>query len=93
MKKLYAVYDIVAREIHGPILTFNADAAAIRTFSEILADNKTALSQHPADYTLLYLGTITENDDTLPQILASLGAEVILTGAQWLAVQEKNTGA
>lgn len=92
MQKLYAVHDIISKALEGPIMTFRADAAAIRMFSDLLGDNKTQLAQHPADYELLYLGYVND-DGEKPFIIGSPGADSILTGAQWLAVQEKNTGA
>lgn len=94
MKKIYAIYDNVAKQQTGPLFTQSADAAAIRLFSDGLADKTTTLGQHPQDYDLVYLGYLDEEDNNQGcrlNIVASLCDEVILRGSQWLAMHEKNT--
>lgn len=84
MRKLYAVYDLVAGEVIGPIFQHAADAAAIRDFSDVAADRNTTIGKHPADYQLISLGT-------LEGLQIKPAHELIVSGSQWLALQEKNT--
>lgn len=86
MKKLYAVYDLVAAEIVGPIFTHSADQAAIRDFSDVAKDARTTIGQHPADYQLVSLGQL-EGLNIKPQ------HELIISGSQWLALKERDTAA
>lgn len=89
MKGIYAVYDIIAKTIVGPLMMMNRDEPAIRIFTDALADKALTLGQHPADYELLKLAHI--NEDT-PEI-QPYETQTIITGKQWLAMQEKNTTA
>lgn len=52
---LCAVYDKKA-ESFGELVTFDSDAAAVRAFGDILADNRTMVGRHPEDYQLVRLG-------------------------------------
>lgn len=88
MKYIYAIYDLVAGEIAGPLFTYAADAAAIRAFSDIAGRNDTTIAAHVEDYELIKLGMVKDRD-----LIPGMGTETILTGRQWRALQEKSTGA
>lgn len=90
MKKIFAVYDRVAQDQVGPLMVFNREQAAIRIFTDGLADKSTTLGQHPDDYVLLALGEL--NEETAA-IIGYLEPGEVVTGRQWLALQEKSTGA
>lgn len=86
MHKLYAVYDMVAGEVVGPIFQAKADQVAIRQFNDVASDPRTIIGQHPADFQLMSFGT-------LEGFHVKLQHEMILSGSQWLAMQERKTGA
>lgn len=88
---IYAIYDNVAKDIVGNILTIHRHhASAIRMFGDVLANNQN-VRQHPQDYTLLCVGEIGHQDNSdLPQVEQfDGGAEVVMTGTAWLATQQK----
>lgn len=87
MNKIYAIFDNLAMTITGPLMTFKANAAAIRTFSDIAGDAQTNIGKHPADYDLLQVGHIDDQGNI------TVYRETVITGEQWLAAQERNTGA
>lgn len=89
--KLYAIYDIVAQQLVGQHLVLHKhDASAIRMFNDVALTKGTQINTHPADYRLIALGELREHDGQL--LLIPLN-EVTLEGSQWLAMQEKTTGA
>lgn len=86
---LYAIYDTIAEEYIGaPIYTFPAAPAAIRFFTDILADKQTSVGNHPQDYELHQLGFLQSVDPVIAE-----HREVILTGKAWLATQPQPTAA
>lgn len=82
-KRLYIVYDTVAASIVGEILQALSDAPAIRAFHDALKTPNSLISQHPADFQLLYIGAIEDNGDLLIDNRA-----VVATGAAWLESQK-----
>lgn len=82
-RSIYAVYDVKSESIIGGLIMERLDAPAIRAFHDAL-DPKltTVLSQHPADFTLLCLGSIEDNGQMYPNID---GPNTVATGAQWAA--------
>lgn len=79
-KKIYSVYDTKALEIFGGLLYVNNDEVARRGFHEALAHSESPLSKAPADYELLYIGTLdTQNATITPQ-----GPDVVARGTDWL---------
>lgn len=83
MKRLYCIYDRVASCILGSIIQEGSDAPAIRSFHDALRSPQSAISAHPADYDLLYLGDIL----TSGIILAVSPPVTVATGAGYLASQ------
>lgn len=84
MEKIYAIYDTLAKAILGQLQLFRHDAAAIRFFNDVASQQNTIVGQHPNDFELISLGTLGEGEFIFAQ------REVVITGAQWLAMQEKN---
>lgn len=111
MKYIYAVIDIKARALVGPLMHFHNDNVAMRTFSELAADKASQIARYPEDYELVKLGTLYDESHYDPmrddpprpidenhQPYTTIGIHntphgVVITGKQWLALQEKNTGA
>lgn len=58
---LFAVRDAKA-ELYTGLMTYNAKGAALRAFTDACNDKNHAFGQHPADYTMFFLGTY--NDET-----------------------------
>lgn len=86
-KTLYTIYDIVAKQITGNIMTMPNNAPAIRAFHDALAAKDSPLNAHPRDYNLIALGVVDDAgnmfvDNDMPQTVA--------TGAQWAAATEPN---
>src|SRR5690348_14745927 len=59
---LYQMFDTRAMQPLGPIFGVRAEGAAIRNFTDVLAQPDTLPGQHPEDFVLLHLGT--QNDET-----------------------------
>lgn len=83
MKRIYAIRDNVA-EAFGPLMTFSHDAPAIRAFSDVAADPNTQVGRHPGDFELLDLGVF---DEQASEIVCTVPARSVITGAQWQAAQ------
>lgn len=83
MEKIYAIYDLTARAIVGQLAMFRHDAAAMRFFSDVASQRETIVGMHPQEFELIALGMIDENQNVIPN------REKILTGEQWLAMQER----
>lgn len=91
MKRLYVVWDIVAKAIASSVLVYSGDPGAIRGFTDALQDPQGPYMRHPADFELCCIGEIEEGDS--PRVVHQSEEQVlgkpVLTGAQWLAMQAK----
>lgn len=83
---IYAVKDIVAKMIIGGLSLHKHEAAAIRWFTDGLLDGQTVLAKHPADFILIALGFL---DDEEGKIYAHDQEVEILSGKAWAALQEE----
>lgn len=83
-RALYTVYDLLAGETVGPIFPSPTDHTAMRDFATVCADPQTTIGKNPADYQLICVGYIRG-------MVIEPDTDVILTGSQWLATQEKGT--
>lgn len=79
---IYAVRDTVADLIIGGLQIHRAEASAIRTFGDAATMQGSVVQMHPADFELVRLGWLLEDNQTLEPDFA-----VVLTGARWLAAQ------
>ena len=61
---IFAVYDRKA-QYYLPPFTDQYEANAIRTFTEAVMTSETPLSQYPADFDLVHLGTMDVRDGDL----------------------------
>lgn len=68
---VFSVFDAKARTFSPPHL-FTAKGIALRTFSDMVTDEKTTISKHPIDFYLYYLGTFNETSG----LFVSVGAPV-----------------
>lgn len=98
MKKLYVVWDVVAMAIASSVLVYSGDPAAIRGFTDALQDPQGPYMRHPADFELWLICELEEMKDG-PRVFVNLKSaefavtpeirKVVLTGAQWVAMQAK----
>lgn len=86
---IYAIYDKVAETIVGNLWLYNHVAAAVRTFSDILSRDDTAQGQHPADYNLVELGVLVQDQGL---IIAHDKTNIVITGEAWLANRTAEQG-
>lgn len=97
MNKIYAVYDLVAQTIVGRFLHLEKhDAAAIRMFTDAIANPQTDLHAHTADYNLICIGTVLENtDDAIFPVEIDPACRIVITGLsiQTMKQQENQNNA
>lgn len=93
---IYAIIDTVAFAIAGNPQLLNSDAAAIRRFGDVLAQQGNPISDHPDDHILVCLGELNENFGLQPPYrLHQEGTEThvtafyreVITGKAWKATQ------
>ncbi len=61
---IYSIFDTASGLYSRPFFT-QADAEAIRTFTDIAADEGHSVGMHPEDYTLFRIGTFDDNNALL----------------------------
>lgn len=83
--KLYQLYDNVAMQVAGPIISGTRDEAVIRQFTDVLARPETLPGQFPEDFALMHIGE--QNQDTAEIIPRD--PEIIYTGRVWLRLQQQ----
>lgn len=81
---IYAIRDNVAEQIIGTLIMLKHEAAAVRSFGDIASMPESIVGKHPADFDLVQLGYITHTHQLEPDY------RLVITGAAWLAAQEKN---
>lgn len=88
-RQIYAIYDNVAEAIIGGLHLHPHQAPAIRMFSDVATMPNSQIALHPADFDLLLLGTLLD-DNTIE---GSKSSKIpIMTGANWSAAQQQPTG-
>jgi len=87
LKSLYMVYDLVAKTVLGGIIQESADPPAIRTFHDALANEQSLLAQHPADFNLILVGTLTDSGTIFSP---PDGPATVATGSAWLSSKENS---
>lgn len=80
---IYAIYDIVAEMFIGGLQLHKSEAAAVRVFDDLARDPQTGISRHTADYNLLFLGWLEEDQCITPDDSVH-GPTITLAGKQWL---------
>lgn len=100
MKKLYVVWDVVAKAIASAVLVYAGDPAAIRGFTDALADPQGPYAKHAADFELWCIAEVVELLESPKVLLEPLHAQQmppgqataypvkVLTGSQFVAMQE-----
>ena len=58
-RKVFSVFDVVAK-IYGMPFVFVHEGEALRWLSDMVADDRSSLNHHPADYKLYRLGTFDD---------------------------------
>lgn len=81
--RIYTIYDRKTDEI-SHLQKHKHEAAAVRSFCDIVADPQTMLNRHPEDYVLVCLGQVNE-DNTITgtarhiEIMTAVAAKEALT--------------
>jgi len=57
--KAYSIYDRKALQYHAPFFS-TADAAAVRSLTDLANDTSTTVGRHPDDYVLYCVGTFDD---------------------------------
>lgn len=87
IRGLYAIWDIKANDIVADVITLHRhDGTAARMFTDALG-GKGDLANHPADYKLLCLGTLSTSDgphDDAPPEFSAVQQRTVYTGQEWL---------
>lgn len=65
MKHMFAVYDVDAEEIVGPVWLLPSPAVAVRMFEDIARNPQSDVGKHPASFKLFQLGFIERMEVTL----------------------------
>lgn len=88
---IFAIRDRVAQRIVSGLEVQAHVAAAVRGFTDALSDPRQYLSKHPADFELIQVGWLVEDEGELPRAEKLQFGEdaVVLTGSAWMATQEK----
>lgn len=90
MKRLYVVWDIVAKAVASVVLVYAGDPAAVRGFGDALGDPKSPYARHVEDFELWCVGELLESVADGDAVLAAPAvvplSEVVLTGKQWAAM-------
>lgn len=73
---IYIVYDEVADQFIGGVRLHASDAAAVREFTDAAKMDGSHVKQHLADYQLIALGSITEDNHVAPN------KRIVITGRQ-----------
>lgn len=97
---IYAIRDTLAGMLIGGLHMHRHDAPAIRFFTDVATMPDSGIGRHPNDYELVCLANISD-DGTIEQwavpglngdtAYAKLDVRVVLTGAQWAAMQQEGT--
>lgn len=86
MQTLYivSIHDTKHKYYHRPVLCDDIKAAT-RSFYDVINDSKSQLSQHPDQYTMEILGTITSDDE---KITIEKTQRLLLSGTQALEAKQ-----
>lgn len=84
-QNLYTVYDLEAEQTMGAIMPYPRDAAAVRMFTNLLANKELITGQYPEQFTLQRLGEL----DTESAVIIACAPTLVLSGRMWLAEQRK----
>lgn len=79
---IYAIFDTVAGQIIGGLAFHKHEAAAIRFFSDVAVLENSQVGKHPADFELIRLGYIGQDNKTIVPDYS-----MVLSGAKWAAAQ------
>lgn len=83
MPKIFAIYDSKV-ESYGRPMFFLTKGEALRSWSDIINDDKSAFHKHPEDFTLFELGEFDETSGKIQQLPTpvSLGVAIEFKNAQ-----------
>lgn len=77
---LYVVYDTVSETTVSPLFSASRDEAAIRSFTEMMTDQRHPLSKHARDLHLIYVGQIDHATCAIFPRVVGMDRRVIYSG-------------
>lgn len=87
VRRLYQIYDLEAEIVMGHPFVDVRDNGAVRTFHQLLSDQRTELSKHPDHYEL---ELVAMQDEETSVITAVVPIKVVATGAGWKQSQRQD---
>lgn len=78
---VYAILDLLAKEILGGLQLFKHPAPAIRFFSDVASQQGSIVNSHPEDFSLICLGYVNERNEIVPN------HTTVIDGKTWKAAQ------
>lgn len=95
MSKLYAIRDVLAGSIVGPIQSMKHDAVAVRFFQDVASQPGTSINQHVEQHELLCIGILDDETGYFTAVdwpesegLGDCKPQVVITGAALVAMRE-----
>lgn len=89
MTNLYSIFD-VKTSVYGPLMSFQNDASAIRSFQEMLisGDKNSMLALYPTDYMLFVVGKFNQENGQLEGVMPTM----VISGTECItnAINEVN---
>lgn len=85
---LYTIYDAVANDTVGMVMTARAEAPAIRNFSDAVLMDGSHLARHPDDFMLIRIGHINTDHVDSDGPLFEEDRKIIITAAQIIQAQK-----
>jgi hypothetical protein len=86
LKQIFSIFDTKAK-IYLPLVAFNAEGEAVRTFADGLEDKTHPMGKHPEDYTLFRFGQF---DDLTGAFTLLSAPEPVYNGLQIINNAEAN---
>jgi len=88
MKRLYIVWDVVAKAVASAVLVYVGDAAAIRGFTDALSDPQGPYAKHAGDFDLWFIGDLVEDQEAEQPSVVAGGTGAVFKGSQFVALQQ-----
>lgn len=90
VNQIYAIYDVVAELITGPLMMLPNDAVARRTFQDAILGEGSRLTSHAADYVLIRLGSVDMWSGQISPVTAVLEQDHVISGDVIMELQNRD---
>lgn len=82
-----AIYDTCSKDVAGGAMIFPHDAVAVRTFGDVIKQEKSFVAAHLQDMEMHRYGWLDTETNTITPDFA-----VLITGHQWASAQPRENG-